>query len=140
VAADEWDVIRWEHVALRLARAAGIRVAHNELLVVDGKPVLVVDRFDRSDSRRLGYASAMTVLEATDGDDGSEARIDLLWGVASMFRLTEVDAQTILGEVVNATGGWRGVADEAGLDGAAIDRMARAFVHEENDRARQLIA
>ena len=45
---DEWDVMRWEAVALRLARAAGIRVEDWKLHLIDGKPVLIVDRFDRA--------------------------------------------------------------------------------------------
>jgi serine/threonine-protein kinase HipA len=70
VAADEWDVTRWESVALDLARAAGIRVSPSALHPIDGKCVLVVDRFDRDGDRRIGYVSAMTMLEAADGDDG----------------------------------------------------------------------
>jgi serine/threonine-protein kinase HipA len=220
VAADEWDVIRWEHVALRVARDAGIRTPHSVVHLVDGKPVLVIDRFDRSDSRRLGYVSAMTMLEATDGDDGSyldiaevieehspaahadlrelwrrvafsilirntddhlrnhgflrestagwslspafdlnpdprpgpkylttaidyattEARIDVLFDVAEMFRLRDQEAGALLSEVTQATARWRDVAADAGLDAVAIDRMARAFEHDELERARQLIA
>jgi serine/threonine-protein kinase HipA len=33
--------------------------------------VLIVDRFDRVGELRIGYASAMTMLEASDGDQGS---------------------------------------------------------------------
>jgi serine/threonine-protein kinase HipA len=33
--------------------------------------VLVVERFDRAGVGRVGYVSAMTMLEAADGDDGS---------------------------------------------------------------------
>lgn len=68
---DEWDVMRWEAVALKLAREAGIRVSDWRLHVVDDKAVLLVDRFDRSADRRLGYVSAMTMLEAGDGDGRS---------------------------------------------------------------------
>jgi serine/threonine-protein kinase HipA len=68
---DEWDVMRWEAVALTLARQAGIRVPESQLHLVDNKPVLVIDRFDRSGARRIGYVSAMTMLEANDGDSGS---------------------------------------------------------------------
>ena len=31
--------------------------------------MLIVDRFDRDGDHRVGYVSAMTMLEATDGDD-----------------------------------------------------------------------
>ena len=220
VAADEWDVIRWEHVAQRLARNAGIRTPHSTLHLVDGKPVLVVDRFDRSSSRRVGYVSAMTMLEATDGDEGSyvdiagvieehspaasadlrelwrrvafsilirntddhlrnhgflrestagwalspafdlnpdprpgpkhlstaidgditEARIDVLVDVADVFRLRERDARSVLGEVTGAVTRWSEVAADVGLEGVETDRMARAFEHDELERARQLAA
>jgi serine/threonine-protein kinase HipA len=220
VAADEWDVIRWEHVALRLASKAGIRTPDSALHLVDGKPVLVIDRFDRSDSRRVGYVSAMTMLEATDGDDGSyldiaevieehspaaradlrelwrrvafsilirntddhlrnhgfvressagwalspafdlnpdprpgpkylttaidyastEARVDVLFDVAELFRLGDHEAARILSEVTDATARWRDVAADVGLDAVATDRMARAFEHDEIERARQLAA
>lgn len=72
---DEWDVVRWEAVALRLARAAGVEVPDAAVHLVDGKPVLVVDRFDRGEGRRIGYVSAMTMLESTDGEQGSYLEI-----------------------------------------------------------------
>lgn len=68
---DDWDVMRWESVALELARAAGISVPHSMLHEIDGKAVLIVDRFDRREGMRIGYVSAMTMLEATDGEPGS---------------------------------------------------------------------
>jgi len=68
---DEWDVMRWEAVALALAREAGISVPHWALRLIDGKAVLIVNRFDRRGDQRVGYVSAMTMLEATDGDEGS---------------------------------------------------------------------
>jgi serine/threonine-protein kinase HipA len=72
---DEWDVIRWEAVALELARAAGIDVPSSELHLIDAKPVLIVDRFDRDEDRRIGYASAMTMLERSDREGGSYLEI-----------------------------------------------------------------
>jgi len=68
--ADDWDVTRWESVAFTLARAAGISVSDWALHEIDGKAVLIVDRFDRRGEIRFGYASAMTMVEATDGDRG----------------------------------------------------------------------
>ncbi len=70
-ASDAWDVMRWEGVALRLAASAGIRVPDGTLHLIDGKSVLIVGRFDRAGELRIGYVSAMTMLEATDGDQGS---------------------------------------------------------------------
>jgi serine/threonine-protein kinase HipA len=216
--ADEWDVMRWESVALRLARHAGIEVPDSSLHLIDDKPVLVVDRFDRAGTRRLGYVSAMTMLEAIDGDDGSyldiagvieeqspaaredlrqlwrriafsilirntddhlrnhgflrlssagwslspafdlnpdprpgpkhlstaidydttEARIDVLFRIADVFRLRDEEAKAVLREIIGATDRWREVAADAGLDAAAIDRMLRAFEHDQTERAREL--
>ena len=63
---DDWDVMRWEAVALELARKSGIAVPDWQLHRLDGKAVLVIARFDRRDSLRIGYISAMTMLETSD--------------------------------------------------------------------------
>lgn len=65
--ADGWSVIAWEKTALDLAEAAGIPVPDRQLVSIDGSPVLLLDRFDRDGPRRIGYISAMTLLEAQDG-------------------------------------------------------------------------
>jgi serine/threonine-protein kinase HipA len=70
-ATDNWDVIRWEAVALTLARDAGIWVPGTTVELADGKAVLIVDRFDRDGPQRTGYVSAMTMLEASDGEHRS---------------------------------------------------------------------
>ena len=72
---DEWDVIRWEAVALELAEAGGINVPEHELHVVEDRPVLVVRRFDRDPSGRVGYLSAMSMLQARDGEQASYLEI-----------------------------------------------------------------
>jgi len=74
--ADTWNVMAWEKIALDLARAGGITVPDSQLLRVAGRHVLVVDRFDRTaNGQRIGYASAMTMLEARDGDQRSYLEI-----------------------------------------------------------------
>jgi serine/threonine-protein kinase HipA len=73
--ADAWDVIRWEAVALTLAGDAGITVPDHELHVIENRPVLVVRRFDRDDGARIGFLSAMTMLQAKDGGDASYLEI-----------------------------------------------------------------
>jgi len=217
-ASDEWDVMRWEAVALALARAAGLRVPDSALNLIDAQPVLIVDRFDRAGDLRIGYVSAMTMLEAGDGDRGSyleiadaiechspnvgedlrqlwrriafsilisntddhlrnhgflrnnsagwtlspafdlnpdpspgpkhlstavdlddtTASVDMLMSVAEHFRLDENDARRVLGDVSDATSQWRAAAEEAGLDRAAIERMAPAFEHDQAARAGQI--
>jgi len=68
---DSWDVCAWEKVALELAAAAGVIVPVSQLLQIAGRNVLMVRRFDRRGDERIGYASAMTMVEATDGDTRS---------------------------------------------------------------------
>ncbi|MET8151922.1 type II toxin-antitoxin system HipA family toxin [Actinoplanes sp. NPDC049668] len=65
--ADGWSVIAWEKTALDLAEVAGISVPGRRLVGIDGSPVLLLDRFDREGTHRVGYISAMTLLEAQDG-------------------------------------------------------------------------
>ena len=65
--ADGWSVIPWEKTALDLAEAAGIPVPIRRLVGIEGSPVLLLDRFDREGAHRVGYISAMTLLEAQDG-------------------------------------------------------------------------
>lgn len=216
ISADEWDVIGWEHVALSLAKEAGIAVADSGLHKIDGKSVLVLDRFDRQGELRIGYVSAMTMLEASDGEersyldivevieeesdratrdlhelwrriafsilvsntddhlrnhgflratsggwslspafdlnpnpepgrkllntsiDGSsnDASLALLLDVAELFRLGDEEARVIAGEVSDATGRWRDVASQAGLDRGSIGAMEPAFEHESAELAR----
>ena len=78
---DTWNVMAWEKVALELATEAGITVPTSTLLNLAGRSVLVVDRFDRTrdadggPAGRVGYVSAMTMLQSTDGEQGSYLEI-----------------------------------------------------------------
>ncbi|MEA2024883.1 MAG: HipA domain-containing protein, partial [Actinomycetota bacterium] len=70
--ADTWNVMAWESVALHLAADAGVEVPRSELVTVANRSVLIVDRFDRTlTGQRIGYASALTMLEAREGDQRS---------------------------------------------------------------------
>jgi serine/threonine-protein kinase HipA len=75
VASDTWNVMAWEKVALDLARDAGVMVPDSQLIRAGDRHVLIVDRFDRLGTARVGYASAMTMLEASDGDQRSYLEI-----------------------------------------------------------------
>jgi serine/threonine-protein kinase HipA len=72
---DTWNVMAWEKVALDLARDAGITVTDSQLIRIGDRHVLIVDRFDRRGTDRIGYVSAMTMLEANDGDQRSYLEI-----------------------------------------------------------------
>lgn len=64
---DEWAVIGWEKTALDLAEDAGITVPNTQLVAINGKSVLLLERFDRNGPNRVGYISAMTLIEGEDG-------------------------------------------------------------------------
>jgi serine/threonine-protein kinase HipA len=68
---DPWDVMLWEAVALQLAGMAGIHASAGKLYDIDGKHLVIIERFDRIHGRRIGYVSAMTMVQASDGDSGS---------------------------------------------------------------------
>lgn len=78
VADERRDVIRWEAVALSLAANAGIVTPTWDLHVIDGRGVLIAVRFDRAGARRVGYVSAMTMLEAGDGDGEQGSYLDIV--------------------------------------------------------------
>lgn len=85
---DEWDVMAWEKTALDLAAAAGIAVPPSKLAKVGDQSVLLIERFDREGSLdagpRIGYMSAMTVLQAQDGQTRDYA--ELLEALAYLVR------------------------------------------------------
>ncbi|WP_255570064.1 HipA domain-containing protein [Cryobacterium sp. TMT2-18-3] len=58
-----------------MASRAGIRTPRTELMSVAGRNVLLLNRFDRVGDRRIGYVSAMTMLEAVDGEHRSYLEI-----------------------------------------------------------------
>ncbi len=67
---DAVDVMAWECTALDLAEKAGLDVPPHRALRVDGRTVLLLDRFDRASAagHRVGYISAMTLTEHHDGE------------------------------------------------------------------------
>ncbi|WP_166969859.1 type II toxin-antitoxin system HipA family toxin [Brevibacterium atlanticum] len=65
---DDWSVILWERLALEIAQSSGVAVPHAQLVRIDARPVLLLDRFDRQSARRIGYMSAMTASERRDGE------------------------------------------------------------------------
>lgn len=99
---DQRDKIAWEATALDLARRTGIRVPDRRLRRINGKAVLLLDRFDRADDgSRIPYVSAMTLLTARHGDSDAFDYIDLAEA------LTEQGDITVKQDLVEL---WRRVA------------------------------
>lgn len=68
---DDVDVIRWERVTLLLAQRAGIDTCENRLEPVGASIVLLVTRFDRRGLERVPFLSAMSLMDAADGEQRS---------------------------------------------------------------------
>ncbi len=69
---DDWDVVLWEFVSFRMAKRAGLPVPEVRLVKALDRNVLLLKRFDRRGKEaRIPFLSAMSMLEASDGDHGS---------------------------------------------------------------------
>ena len=70
---DDYDVGLWEHFSHLLAAKAGIDAAATKVIPANDKyHALLSRRFDRTDdNRRIHFASAMTLLGLTDGDNAT---------------------------------------------------------------------
>jgi serine/threonine-protein kinase HipA len=67
---DDYDAGLWEHFAHLLARKAGINVAVTSVVPGEKYHTLVSERFDRiREGKRIHFASAMTMLGYSDGDN-----------------------------------------------------------------------
>jgi serine/threonine-protein kinase HipA len=60
-----------------------------------------------------------------------EAGLDVALKVAELFRLVDRDARAIVRGVAAATAAWRTVAVGVSLPDREIERMARAFEHDQ---------
>ena len=65
---DDTDIVRWEAVALTLAKTAGINTSEWRMETILGKPALLIKRFDRIGNARIPFLSAMSMLEAGNDD------------------------------------------------------------------------
>lgn len=121
---DEWDVMAWEKWALDLADGAGISTPARRVADVGGRTVLLVRRFDRrADASRVGYVSAMTLLDRQDGEEGDY--LDLVEAIPEQGANVNEDLRELYRRVVfniaihdtddhlrnhgflRAPGGWR---------------------------------
>ena len=120
---DTWDVMAWEATALDLAEEAGISVPGRRMTRINGRAVLILDRFDRTpDGHRVPYISAMTLLGHSDGDvpdytdvcdaisdEGAATALDLeaLWRrVAFSVAIHNTDDHLRNHGFTRAPGGW----------------------------------
>ncbi len=120
--ADNWNVMAWEKTALDLAAAAGIVVPAHHLVSIAGRDVLIVDRFDRTVAgERVGYMSAMTALEATDGDTRSYVDIAAILEERSLNTTAELEQL------------WRRIALFILISNTDDHLRNHAFLHERGE-------
>lgn len=118
---DTWNVAAWEKVALDLARDAGISVPDSSLIRIGGRGVLIVDRFDRRGTNRIGYVSAMTMLEAHDGDQRGYLEI------ADVIERHSPSATADLRQL------WRRIAFSILISNTDDHLRNHGFLHERSD-------
>lgn len=69
---DDYDVAQWEHFCHIMGRKAGLNVAETRTIGDGNYHILLSKRFDRKgDKKRIHFASALTMLGLTDGDNAS---------------------------------------------------------------------
>lgn len=96
---ESWDVIGWEKTALDLARMCGVNAVQGQLVGIGSRHALVVPRFDRNAAQRLGYVSALTILEASDGDTG-HGYLDVVEWLAQNSAAAVKDAQELWRRII----------------------------------------
>lgn len=79
---DPYPVVKGEFAAMRLAELAGLNAARVSITEVLGRPVLLVERFDRSGATRRAVVSALTIL----GLSPEIARYATFWELADIIR------------------------------------------------------
>lgn len=72
---DEWNTVLWEAVSLSLAKNAGINVASWRPERIAGKDVIILSRFDRDDTNRIPFLSAMSMIGSKDNETRSYLEI-----------------------------------------------------------------
>lgn len=92
---DDDDHLQYEKLALEIAALSGVRVPPSRLI---GKDALVLERFDRTASGRLGYISGRTVLNLDD-DEETPPYEHLLDAMRSQILVDKADLQEMFNRV-----------------------------------------
>ncbi|MFO1257830.1 MAG: type II toxin-antitoxin system HipA family toxin [Gammaproteobacteria bacterium] len=72
---DEFNIVAWEAVALKLAQKSQIKVPRWRFETILDKAVIIVSRFDRENQNRIPFLSAMSMLGAKDNEQHSYIEI-----------------------------------------------------------------
>lgn len=88
---DQRAVTKGEVLALRLAKRAGINAADARLVDSDGIAVALVHRFDRTESGRIMYISAATMLGADTTMPGEHSYTEIVDAIRAHGFSSQVD-------------------------------------------------
>lgn len=105
-ASDSYDVVRWEAVALTLAGRAGIGVSRLRIEEILGRSTLILDRFDRDNTRRIPFLSALSLLGAEERQTRSYVEVaDALrqHGAATMTDLPQLWRRIVFNVLISNT-------------------------------------
>jgi serine/threonine-protein kinase HipA len=75
---DEYDLIGLEWATLKVAQECGIKIPNIKLETIDNSHILLLERFDRvagEANSRIGYISAMTLMNKTDSETSDYIKI-----------------------------------------------------------------
>ena len=100
---DERDMPLWEYVTYRLAQRAGLNTPEVRLQRCNGTSVLLVRRFDRlyvgrKIAGRIPFLSAMSLLQAADGDHASY--VDLAAALQTAGSAPDIDLPELWARMV----------------------------------------
>ncbi len=65
---DDYPVVQWEFVALKLAKQTGLNVPEFRLENIAGRAVLILRRFDRPGATRIPFLAATSMIGASDNE------------------------------------------------------------------------
>ncbi len=88
---DKFDISRVEYATMQMAKKAGIIIPDMQLKEINGRPILLVERFDRNvPSRKLHYISAHSLINAYKISEKDASRNYSYMGIADIAkRITE---------------------------------------------------
>jgi len=95
---EDRPVLKYEHIAMTLARSCGLDVAPVELVQVDNRDVLLVERFDRGADRRA-VVSVLTILGVGELGGRYASYADLAQTVRARFTEPRATLRELFGRI-----------------------------------------
>jgi serine/threonine-protein kinase HipA len=98
---DTSPLVQFEFLGMELARRCGLNVASVELLEVNKRPVLMIERFDRPiDGSRLAMVSALTILGLDENGGRYASYADLADQIRARFSTPDATLRELYARIV----------------------------------------